>query len=132
MVAKITRWLTPQEAAGRVLQDGEGVRTHITMMDSASGALVAQTFADAAAKGARDAARQTMVDHLGSAWQGADAVSVPHSDKEAAFAASIAAAEATGQRIADARDARPDADARTDADAARQNMLNHLANAWRG
>jgi hypothetical protein len=79
MVSKVTRWFTPQEAEGRTLQDGEGVRTRITMMDSASGAL-AQTFSDAAAKGARHAAFQTMVDHLGSAWQGADAVSVPHAD----------------------------------------------------
>lgn len=129
-----TRWFTPEEADGCVLQDGEGIRSHMTLMDGLPPALTEaaargardaalQTTGDSAA-GARDAAYQAMVDHIGSAYQGADANFVPFGEKQAVFAASLAAAEATRQRIADA--------GRPDGEAEHRKMVEHLNSAWRG
>jgi hypothetical protein len=83
------------------IADGQAVRVSISMMDGAQAQ--ARANADAAA-GGRDAAHRQMVERLSSAWQGADAVG-PSSigDREAAMEASIAAAEATARRVADAR-----------------------------
>ena len=115
MSTVVTRWYTREEAdrLKRPLRDSEGIRTGMVFMDGAMDA-------DAAA-GARDAARQAMVDHLGSAWQG-DAVFVSRADKEAVFEASIAAAEATGRRVADSR---------ADSLAAYEQMVAALGSAWR-
>jgi hypothetical protein len=123
MVTKVTRWFTPEEATGRVLQDGEGVRSRITMMDDTSGALMAQTFSDAAARRARDSAYQAMRDGLSNSWQSGNAPKLPRGEREAAFAASVKAAQASSQRIADARE---------DSAEAHKAMVLHLNNSWRG
>ena len=102
--------------------DGMG-RDCRLLMDAAPGH---SAVADAAA-GARDAARQTMIDHLRTAWLGADAVGVPYGDREAAIQSSLAAVDAANQCVADGRTS-----GRADAEAARDEMISRLTSAWRG
>jgi hypothetical protein len=99
------------------IADGSAVTVTISMMDGAQ----AQTDAIA---GSRDAAHQNMVDHLSSAWQGADAVApLARGDREAAMSASVAAAAATSQRVAAARPDAADAHAR---------YVDGLRSGWKG
>ena len=108
---------------GRANQDGAG-RDCRLLMDAAPRHSSATVDA---AKGARDAAYQAMTDHLRNSWMGADAAWPAYGDREAAIKASLHAAEATNERIADGRP-----DGRADAEAAREQMIAAISKAWRG
>jgi uncharacterized protein YukE len=104
--------------------DGQSVRVTISMMDGAQAQ--ARSNADAIT-GGRDAAHRQMVDSLRNGWQGTDAVApLSHGDREAAMEASIAAAEATAKRVADARS---EHQASQDA---HDTMVSRLNDGWKG
>jgi hypothetical protein len=97
------------------IANGSAVRVTIAAMDAAG------VQADAAA-GGRDAAHALMTDRIRNAWQDSDAATSSVGDRRAAMSASIAAAEATGKRVADAR---------ADGETAHAAMVARLNDAWK-
>ena len=79
------------------------------------------------ADGARTAAHQVMVDGLRDSWRGPEAGgSFSRGEREEVFQASISAAEATRQRVADRR-----TNGRQAAEDERDGMITRLRNSWK-